>query len=98
MQFLRTLFWVVIAALLAIVASHNWRDVTVNLWANLLVDIKLPLLLAIFFLLGFLPTFVVMRARLWQVKRRLISAERALAPAPAAPAESDDEAGEVANG
>lgn len=79
MQFLRTLFWVVIAAFVAVLASRNWRDVTLNLWGNMQADIKLPVLIAVIFLLGLLPTLLVMRARLWQVRRRLLNAERSLA-------------------
>ena len=70
MQFLRTLFWVVIAAFVAIIASENWRDVTLDLWGNLQADIKLPVLLILAFLLGFLPTWLVMRGKIWQLRRR----------------------------
>jgi putative membrane protein len=93
MQFLRTTFWVAIAVILAIVASHNWRDVTVDLWGNIEVDIKLPVLLILMFLIGFLPPFLLLRARLWQARRRLDSLERARAmpaPVPAAPFEAED--------
>jgi len=84
MQFLRTLFWVVIAAFVAIIASGNWHDVTLDLWGNLQADIKLPILLLITFLIGFLPTWLVMRGKLWRLKRRLAQDE--VKPVPAAPA------------
>jgi uncharacterized integral membrane protein len=87
MQFLKTLFWVVIAVLLAIVATRNWHEVTLNLWGNLQADIKVPVLMALMFLLGFLPTLLIYRARLWTLRRRLDSLERrkaeALSPRPA---------------
>jgi len=89
MQFLRTTFWVAIAVILAIVASHNWRDVTLDLWGNILVDIKIPVLLVLAFLIGFLPPFLILRARLWQMRRRVESLERtqaALLPPIAPPA------------
>ena len=57
MNFLRTLFWVVLAVSLAIFANQNWNDVTVNLWGNLQAEIKLPVLLIAIFLIGFLPPF-----------------------------------------
>jgi uncharacterized membrane protein YciS (DUF1049 family) len=76
MQFLRTLFWVVIAAFVAIIASENWRDVTLDLWGNLQADIKIPVLLGFVFLLGFLPTWLVMRGKLWRLKRRLAPEEQ----------------------
>lgn len=71
MQFLRTLFWVVLAVFLAIMAHNNWSDVTLNLWGNLQADIKIPLLIAIAFLAGFLPPFLILRGRVWTLKRRL---------------------------
>ena len=59
MQFLKTLFWVLIAVIVALFASRNWADVTLNLWGDIQADIKLPLLLLIVFLLGFLPTWLI---------------------------------------
>lgn len=91
MNFLRTLFWVVVAVSLAIFATRNWIDVTVNLWGNLQADIKLPVLMFVIFLLGFLPPFLILRGRIWGLKRRLLVAERPVAPpAPPAPVESDE--------
>ena len=83
MQFLRTLFWIVIAAFVAIIASENWRDVTLDLWGNLQADIKIPILLILTFLLGFLPTWLVMRGKIWRLRRRLTLEE--VKPVPAAP-------------
>jgi uncharacterized integral membrane protein len=87
MQFLKTLLWVVVAVLLAIVATRNWHEVTLNLWGNLQADIKVPVLMGLMFLLGFLPTFLIYRARMWTLRRRLDSLERqkaeARAPGPA---------------
>lgn len=84
MQFLRTLLWVVIAAFAAIIASENWRDVTLDLWGDLQADIKIPVLLLFAFLLGFLPTWLIMRGKLWRLKRRLTQ-EEVVNPVPAAP-------------
>lgn len=82
MNFLRTLFWVVVAVSLAIFANRNWGDVTLNLWGDIQADVKLPVLLLLVFLLGFLPPYLLMRSRVWNLKRKLALAER---PAPAAP-------------
>lgn len=76
MRFLKTLFWIVIAVLVTLFAARNWRDVTIDLWGNLQADIKIPLVLAIAFLIGLLPTWLVFRARLWQVSNRLPTAQR----------------------
>ena len=86
MNFLKTLFWVVVAVSLAIFATRNWNDVTVNLWGNLQADVKLPIMLLLTFLVGFLPTFLVLRGRIWALRRKLALAERpAAVPAPAPP-------------
>ena len=81
MQFLRTLFWVVLAVFLAIIARNNWFDVTVYLWGSLAADIKLPILVLIAAVLGFLPTFLWLRARLWSMERRLTVANPPAPPA-----------------
>ena len=85
MQFLKILFWVAVAVILYAFGSQNWHDVTLNLWGDMQADIKVPLLLLILFLAGFLPTYFILRARIWTVKRRLDSIERqrvAETPAP----------------
>jgi uncharacterized integral membrane protein len=92
MQFLKTLFWVLIAVVVVLFASRNWFDVTLNLWSDIQADIKLPLLLLIVFLIGFLPTWLISRARLWSHRRRIDAMERnRLASLPAEPAAEDGE-------
>lgn len=76
MQFLKTLFWVLVAVFAVLFATHNWTPVTVNLWASLVWETKLPFLLAIAFLIGWLPTWTVQRARIWSLRRRLETIER----------------------
>jgi len=100
MQFLKTLFWVVVAVVAVIFAMRNWTPVKVSLWGGLLVEAKLPVLILIAFLIGFLPTFAVHRTTRWRLRKRIDSHERALAdmrglgqmgapvpPAPFAPTE-----------
>jgi putative membrane protein len=79
MQFLRTLFWVVLAVVAVIFAFNNWTQVTVNLWGGLQADAKLPVLLLAAFLIGAVPMFVLYRASRWGLRRRLDHAERSLA-------------------
>lgn len=76
MHFLKTLFWVLIAVVVALFSFRNWSDVTVNLWGDIQADIKLPVLLLIAFLIGFAPTWSVMATRLWSHKRRIEAMER----------------------
>jgi uncharacterized integral membrane protein len=89
MQFLKALFWVVFGVTVALFARVNWHDATLKLWGGLAADVKLPVLLLAFFLLGWLPTLIVYRARLWALKRRYEPVERNLAlssvAAPATP-------------
>jgi uncharacterized membrane protein YciS (DUF1049 family) len=88
MKFLRTLLWVVIAALVTMLAARNWRDVTILLWGDLQADIKIPVLMLIMFLLGLLPAWLVYRARYW---RRV----RSTVPAPARVPPPDEDRGEA---
>ncbi len=76
MQFLKTLFWVLIAVVVALFSFRNWFAVTVNLWGDIQADIKLPILLLIAFLIGFAPTWSVMRTRIWSHRRRMEAMER----------------------
>ena len=78
MHFLRTLFWVVVAVVAVIFSIRNWTPVVVHLWGGLDADIKLPLLLLIAFLIGFVPWFTLHKATRWQLRRRLEAAQRAL--------------------
>lgn len=71
MQFLKTLFWVVLAVVLVLFAHANWKMVTIDLWGGLQADVKLPVLVVLAFLIGFVPTLLVYRARLWALKRRV---------------------------
>ena len=88
MSFLKTLFWVVVAVIVVLFAKANWYSVPVKLWGGLEADVKLPLILFIGFAIGFLPTFVVHRARVWSLKRRIEPLQRNVAAqsVPAAPA------------
>jgi uncharacterized integral membrane protein len=76
MRFLSTLFWVLLAVVVALFASRNWNDVTLNLWGDIQADIKIPVLLIVIFLIGFLPPWLMMRARVWQHRRRVEAIER----------------------
>ena len=40
---------------------------TINLWGDLQADIKIPVLMLIMFLLGFLPAWLFYRARHWRL-------------------------------
>lgn len=76
MRFLSTVFWALVAAVAALFSWVNWNPVSLHLWGDLQADVKLPLLLLVVFLIGFLPTWLIMRARIWQFRRRMESLER----------------------
>lgn len=79
MQFLKTLFWVVLTVAAVVFAMRNWTPVSVNLWGGLIVEAKLPVLLYGAFLLGLLPMLGWASASRWRLRRRIDSQERALA-------------------
>ena len=76
MQFLKTLFWVLIGIIVVLFSVRNWFAVTVNLWGDIQADTKLPVLLLIGFLIGWLPTWLILRARIWSMQRRVDAMER----------------------
>lgn len=92
MQFLKTLFWVVIAVLIAIVSSRNWHNVTINLWGDLQADVKVPILMALMFLIGFVPTFIIERTRIWTLRRRVEGLERQQSAVRVQPPSAEEEA------
>jgi uncharacterized integral membrane protein len=96
MQFLKILFGIALGFVLGLWAWINWKPVTIQLWGGLAADVNLPFLILIVFLLGFLPTFLLLRARVWSMRRKLENAERnvvmaQMAAAAAQPPSRDDE-------
>jgi uncharacterized integral membrane protein len=90
LNFLKTLFWALVAVLVALFASRNWTDVTLSLWGDIRADIKIPVLLLFVFLIGFIPTWLLMRTRLWTYRRRIEALERTnAAPVRTAPAHDE---------
>lgn len=90
MRFLKTLFWIVVAALVTLFAARNWRDVTISLWGNLEADVKIPLLLVVVFLVGLIPAMLVYRAKIWRLNNRIGTARRDLPPITADEPEADE--------
>jgi uncharacterized integral membrane protein len=90
MQFLKTLFWVLVAVIVTFFAYRNWTAVTLSLWGDIQADIKIPILLLVFFLIGFLPPWLLMRTRLWTLRRRIDALERSRAPAISAAATDEE--------
>ena len=89
MQFLKTAFWVVLATFIVLFTMTNWTEVPIRLWGGLQLVTKLPVVVIIAFLAGLLPMWIFLKATRWSMRRKIDSAERALAsvmPAPPPPA------------
>lgn len=71
MSFLKTLFWIVVAVIVALFCFNNWTMVGLNLWNGLILETKLPLLLGFFFLLGLVPPLLLWQATRYRLRRRL---------------------------
>ncbi|MBB4153127.1 hypothetical protein GGQ80_001015 [Sphingomonas jinjuensis] len=88
MQFLKILFWCLLAFVAALFTYGNWTSVPIQLWNGMEALVRLPFLLLVAVLAGFLPTYAYQRALRWRLKQRLVNAERLVAdlrtPAPLA--------------
>ena len=78
MQFLKILFWCLLAFLAAIFTIGNWTNVQIKLWGGLIAEVNLPLLLFVVFLLGLLPTMAYYQAVRWRLRQRLTTAQNAV--------------------
>jgi len=85
MQFLKILFWCLLAFLAAAFTIGNWTAVPIRLPGGLVADVNLPFLLLVTFLLGLVPTLGWQAARRWRLKQRLTACERQLAEVRTAP-------------
>lgn len=79
MQFLKTIFWVVIAVLLVVFSISNWTSIDITLWNGVVLVTKLPVAIFVAFLIGLLPYFLLHRATRWTLQRKLNQVERQLA-------------------
>ncbi len=78
MQFLKILFWCLLAFVAAVFTFGNWTTVSLQLFGGLVAEVNLPLLLLVTFLLGFVPTLAYQHWVRWRLRQRLTAAERAL--------------------
>lgn len=79
MQFLKTAFWVILAVAIALFCKANNRPVDIKIWGDIVWETRIWFPVVLGFLLGALPIWIIGRARIWRLRRRLDSAERALA-------------------
>ena len=85
MQFLRTVFWVILAIIVVYFAWANPQVAQVNLWGGLAWYPPMWFAMLMSFLAGLLPMALLHRATRWHLRRRLEQANRALVETPAQP-------------
>ena len=80
MAVVRTIAWVLLLVGLVLFSLANWQPgISVRIWSNLVVDTRLPAVVVISFLLGFVPMWLFHRGVVWRLKRRLGHLETATA-------------------
>ncbi|MEL1250572.1 LapA family protein [Aurantiacibacter gilvus] len=83
MQIIRTIIWVLLLVALLLFSAVNWDDVKVVLWPNsdpaqtIVADTKIPVLVLLSFLIGFLPMWLYHRASKWGMTRKIANLENA---------------------
>jgi hypothetical protein len=88
MKFLRTLFWLAMLVIIAIISVRNWDTYTpVRLYDDPIIWFRLPVLMVLAMLLGFLPYFLIHKASRWTMGRKLERVERQLAEVRSMPPE-----------
>ncbi|MEN2787520.1 hypothetical protein ACFOKI_03135 [Sphingomonas qilianensis] len=78
MQFLKILFWCLLAFLAALFTIGNWTNVQIKLWGGLIAEVNLPLLLIAMFLLGLLPMLLYHQLVRWRLRQRLTTVQGTL--------------------
>lgn len=78
MQIIRTIVGVVILFAIFIFSVFNWKTVEVNLWENLVLETKVPVLVVIAFLIGLVPMWLYHRSVKWSLSRRVRSLENSI--------------------
>ncbi len=76
MRALAYLLYALIVAVLVLFAVGNWDSVTLRLWGDLVMDIRLPVLMAAMLVLGALPGWVSGGISRFRLKRRIRQLER----------------------
>ena len=90
MQIVRTIIWVLLLVALLLFSIANWDPtVTVRIWENLVVDTKIPAIVVVSFLIGFVPMWLYHRASKWQMRRKIASLEAAARTSAATPVAPD---------
>ncbi len=98
MQIVRTILWIALLFAILIFSIFNWEPVEVNLWENLVLETKVPVLVIIAFLLGIVPMWLYHRSVKWSQGRRIRSLEASIKSSALAHRPSPDTAGSSTQG
>lgn len=89
MQVIRTAVWIVITAILVAFIAMNWERAPVNFWplqdSYLHFEWPVGIIALFFFLLGLVPMWLLHRAGLWRLNRRISALENTVRVTSAAP-------------
>ncbi len=89
MQIVRTLVWIVITAILVAFIAMNWHRAPVNFWpldiGHLYFEWPVGIIALVFFLLGWVPMWLLHRAGRWRWQRRMSALQNTVQTAPPPP-------------
>ncbi len=78
MQIIRTIVWILLVCGILTFSFYNWRPVEVTIWENIVLETKVPVLLVLAFLIGFVPLLAYHLSIKWGLKRRIRNLENSL--------------------
>jgi len=88
MQIVRMIVWVLLLAVLLVFSINNWNPIELKIWEGLVLETKVPALVVVALLLGFVPMWLIHRTTKWQMQRRIGSLEAAARAAAISQAET----------
>jgi lipopolysaccharide assembly protein A len=77
-QVIRTIAWIMLVCGIMIFSFYNWQPVEVTIWENMVLETKVPVLVVLAFLGGFLPVLAYHLSVKWGLKRRIRNLENSL--------------------
>ena len=92
MNIIRTLVWVTLTAILVALVAMNGAKAPINFWLNSNwepagFNWPVGMIGLVFFLLGFVPLWLVHRAKRWRLTRKINTLENSLANVSGLPAQ-----------
>ncbi len=79
MRAMKTLLWLVVAAVLIGFTYANPDPIAVRIWPGLIWETRAPGLVIGALAIGFIPTWLILRATRWRLTRRIATLEAMLA-------------------